>query len=465
MKTVFKKESFFSVPKKDLFAFHERPDAFSLLTRKSDNIDVISTASTLKPSDDVVRFIARFLFFKFRFGMIHTEYEPYDLFVDEQKEGLFSRWRHEHRFKEAGWIQDPASTLSDRIEFAHPLLPFFSPFVKHRLKGMFAFRHGVTAEKVHEPLYAKHPHSGARVIVTGATGLIGKRITEILRQEGVKVIAFVRNVEKAQQELEPGIECVHWDFHDPDQGDWKSKLDGADAVIHLAGTPLFKKRWTKAFKVEMEQSRVLGTRQLVDAIKASDKKPKAFVCASAVGIYGADPEVTADEDTPPGDDLLSRICINWENEVNQLEGSGVRPVRIRIGIVLSTEAGAIKEMLPLFRTGMGGVLGNPRPWINWIHLEDMARIFVMAAFNQEMNGPYNAAAPNPVQNETFAKTLAQVLRRPCLMKFPVSVMKMLIGEAGEYSSGGSKAQTSRIEKAGYRFFFDELDPALRNILC
>ncbi|MFH1999430.1 MAG: TIGR01777 family oxidoreductase [Planctomycetota bacterium] len=465
MNSTFIKESFLSVPKRDLFAFHEQPDAFSLLTRKSDNIEVISTASTLKPSSDVVRFIAHFLFFRFRFAMIHTEYEPPDLFVDEQKEGLFTRWRHEHRFIEAGWKADPATLLQDRIDFAHPLLFLFRPFVHHRLKSMFAFRHGKTAEEVHGKAKKTQGHAGTRVIVTGATGLIGKRITRILRDKGVSVTAFVRDVEKAHTKLGHDVECVHWDFHKPHEGTWKERIQGADAIIHLAGTPLFKQRWTPAFKEEMEQSRVLGTRQLVEAVKAADHKPRAFVSASAVGIYGTDPDRTVDENTGFGDDLLARICIHWENEACKLNSGGIRSAQIRIGIVLSTESGAIKEMLPLFRAGMGGIMGYPHHWINWIHLEDMARIFVMAAFNEEMHGPFNAVAPAPVQMRTFSQIFARTLRRPCLMRYPVPILKMIIGEAGEYSSGGPRADCGKLEKTGYSFFFTEIGAALTNILA
>ena len=171
-----------------------------------------------------------------------------------------------------------------------------------------------------------------------------------------------------------------------------------------------------------------------------------------------------DEDAPPADDLLARICVNWESEATRLEAHGVRGVQARIGIVLSTESGALKELLPLFRMGLGGTMGHPHTYINWVHIEDVARILVMAVFNGEMRGPYNVVAPHPVTNAEFAKAIARVLRRPALMRFPVFMLKLIIGEAGEYASGGARARADRMESAGYGFFFEQLEPALRNLL-
>jgi uncharacterized protein (TIGR01777 family) len=464
MKSVFRKASFFSVPKEELFKFHERKDAFSLLTPASANIEVESIASTLAPSDDVVRFAVKFGPARFRFENVHTVYEPSELFVDEQKKGLFAMWRHEHRFIEAGWEKRPASMLEDEITYAHPLLPAFDLFVRHRLKGLFEYRHRVTSREVHMNTKSKSKMEGEKIAVTGATGLIGKRIVEILAEKGAHVVAFVRDEKKARNILGDNVECIHWDFTRPDLGDWKRALAEADAAIHLAGTPLFKQRWTPAFKKDMEESRVLGTRMLVDAIRASERKPECFVSASAMGIYGMDPSAVVDENSKPADDLLARICVNWESEAKELDDVGVRNVQVRVGIVLSTESGALKEMLPLFRTGLGGTMGSPNHYINWIHIEDVARIFVMAVENDEMSGPYNAVAPNPVKNSEFAKAVARALKRPSLMKFPTAMLKIIIGEAGQYASGGPRAKADKILNAGYRFFFEDIDKALTNLV-
>ncbi len=464
MRARFRRESFFSVSKQELFEFHERDDAFSLLTPTSANIEVESTASTLAPSDDVVRFAVKFGPLRFRFENVHTVYQPFDLFVDEQRKGLFTQWRHEHRFREAAWDGDPASMLTDEIAYAHPLLPFFKPFVSLRLGKLFEYRHRATAAEVGGSRRSKGDEAGERVVITGATGLIGRRIVEILVEKGSRVIAFARDVDKARKLLGDRVTCVYWDFNRPEEGDWRSHLCQADAVIHLAGTPLFQRRWNDAFKREMEQSRVLGTRQLVDAISASEEKPRVFISASALGYYGADPDRVVDESASPADDLLARICVHWEDEAGKLDGHGVRVVQMRIGIVVSRESGALKELLPLFRIGIGGTMGDPRCHINWIHLEDVARMFTMALGNQEMRGPYNAAGPSPVTNAEFARGIARALGRPALMRYPVPLLRIIIGEAGEYASGGPRVPVAKIQDAGYRFFFGDLDQALAHEL-
>jgi uncharacterized protein (TIGR01777 family) len=463
MKTTFTAESFFSISKRDLFAFHERPDAFSVLTPASAGVEVLSTASTLKPSDDVVRFRAGMWFLKFPFEMVHTVYEPHDLFVDEQRRGLFSSWRHEHRFMEAGWEGAPATRLVDRITYAHPLLLFIRPFVQHRLRSLFAFRHRVTGEEVHGRRPAadtQHP----TVVITGATGLIGGRVARILTEQGVRVVALVRDVERARRRLGDAVTCVRWDFHRPEAGDWRRHLGEADGVIHLAGTPLFKQRWTASFKREMEESRVQSTRQLVEAITAAERRPRVMVSASALGLYGTDPTLVVDEDAAPANDLLARICRRWEGETLPLDDVGVRTVQIRIGIVLSARSGALKELLPMFRLGMGGTMGHAHHWFNWIHLEDVARIIVMALLDEDMRGPYNAVAPEPVQTAQFSKTLGRVLRRPSLMRYPAALLRIMLGEAGDYASGGPRALAGRIQLAGYRFFFEDLEEALNSAL-
>jgi uncharacterized protein (TIGR01777 family) len=228
---------------------------------------------------------------------------------------------------------------------------------------------------------------------------------------------------------------------------------------------LFKQRWTDGFKRKMEQSRTLGTRQLVDAIIASQRKPRVFVSASALGYYGMDPDGVVDETASPADDLLARICVNWENEARRLDAHGVRTVQMRIGIVLSTESGALKELLPLFRMGMGGTMGDPRPHINWLHIEDMARMLAMALSNEKMRGAYNAVAPNPVSNRDFAKAIARALRRPALLGFPLPVLRIILGEAGQYASGGPRVRGEKIQASGYRCFFSDLDQALSNLLA
>jgi uncharacterized protein len=464
MRRVFAKDSFFSLPAEALFEFHERPDAFKLLTPSDFAAEVHSTASTLRPSGEIVSFTKREMGLPFQFEMIHTVYEKPWLFVDEQLRGPFSTWKHEHSFLQGGWDRDPATLMRDKVTYAHPLLFAGNFAVAWPLAKLFEERHAITQRELAEAMRAPSKTRRRKIVITGATGLIGGRIAELLIEKGERVVLLVRNIEKARHRFGDQASYAEWDFHHPERGDWRAALAEAEGVIHLAGTPLFAKRWTPEFKRDMKESRTLSTRQLVEAIKASDHKPESFVCASAIGVYGPDPTLLADETSPAGDDLLADICEAWEEEARAVEEAGVRSVQMRIGVVVDRRSGALKEMMPLFWLGGGGILGAPDRWLNWIHLEDAARIFLMALYNDELSGPYNVAAPRPVTNRTFAYTLAHVLRRPCLMRYPELLIRIAIGEAATYAAGGPRVTADLIRSKGYTFFFDDLEEALRSLL-
>ncbi len=463
MTASFVQESVFSASPEELFGFHERPDAFRLLTPSWLGVEVHQTVSTLAPSDEVASFTTRFVGVPLRFEMAHTAYEPPHLFVDEQRRGLFRHWRHRHLVTAGGWQGQPDAMLRDEITFSHPLDFAMAPFVRRRLAKLFRFRHEVTRKELARQ--ASSPVLGAsRVVVSGATGLIGRHLVRVLQGRGAQVVALARDVRRAQRQLGDEVEVVHWDFHHPEEGAWQGAVDGAHSVVHLAGTPLFSQRWTAAFKREIERSRVLSTRQLVDAMERASRRPRSFVSASAVGIYGIDARRQGDEQSEHADDTLAAICTRWEAEARRAESLGIRSAQMRIGIVLSREAGALKEVLPLFRLGLGGVLGSGEPWINWIHVEDVARLFAMAVLSDEVSGPLNAVAPRPVRNETYARTLARVLGRPSLLRYPPGLLRLAIGEAGGFASGGARATADRAQALGYRFFFEDLEAALRNAL-
>ncbi len=466
MRRAFVKETFYSLSAEELFDFHERPDAFRLLTPPELKVEVHSSATTIKPSEEVVRFTIRVMGIPFKHAVVHTAYDRPRLFVDEQVQGPFTTWKHEHRLIEGGWKRDPAVLLHDRIDYSHPLLFAGNFMVTRPLNKLFDERHRITGQEIQKVLVEKRADRPPRhVVITGATGLIGARLAEVLVDKGERVTLLVRNLDKAKRRFGEEVELAQWDFTRPDEGDWKAPLAEADAVVHLAGTPLFGHRWTPEFKREMKESRTESTRQLVEAIKAQEHKPEVFLSASAVGIYGLDHTRLANEQSEPDrDDLLADICIDWEEEARRVEAAGVRSVQTRIGVVLEPSHGALKEMYPLFWTGGGGVLGRPERWINWIHLEDVIRIMHMALFNDEIQGPINVAGPHPVTNKTFAHTLAYVMNRPCLMRYPEALIRLGIGEAGKYAAGGARVSSDLIQEKGYTFFFNQLEPALRSLL-
>ncbi|MEO8230911.1 MAG: TIGR01777 family oxidoreductase [Ignavibacteriota bacterium] len=301
-----------------------------------------------------------------------------------------------------------------------------------------------------------------RIIVTGATGLIGRKLVSALIQRGDEVIIFSRDAAKAKTIISNAKDYVEWDYNKPEL--WKSKLENSDAVVHLAGTNLFSKRWNDDFKNEILKSRQLSTKNLVDAIKSCSNKPQVFISASGVGYYGNCGDIILDETSSAGNDFLADVCKVWENESKQVEDAGVRSVQIRTGLVLSTEDGALKQMLPPFKFFIGGPLGNGKQWASWLHIDDMIRIYLHAIDNTKLRGAVNAASPNPVRMKEFANTLGKVLHRPSLFPVPKFILKIVFGEAAEVVTASQRVDVQKLLSSGYKFKFDFIREALKDLL-
>ncbi len=301
-----------------------------------------------------------------------------------------------------------------------------------------------------------------RIVVTGATGLIGKKLVNVLIDRGDELIIFSRDAEKAKSIFPKSKQCVEWDYHKPDL--WKSKLENADAVIHLAGINLFSKRWNDDFKKEVLESREVSTKILVDSIKSCSNKPEVFISASGIGYYGDCGETILDEKSIKGNDFLADVCEVWESEAAKVEEAGVRSVRIRTGLVLSTEDGALKQMLPVFKFFIGGPLGNGKQWASWLHIDDIVEIYLHAIDNANLSGAVNAASPNPVRMKELAKTLGKVLNRPSLFPAPKFLLKLVVGEAAEVVTASQRIDVKKLLNSGYQFKFTESSNALENLL-
>ena len=305
-----------------------------------------------------------------------------------------------------------------------------------------------------------------KIIITGATGLIGKSICKTLLQQGKEITIFSRNPDRAMQEVAGAANYVKWDYNDPDE--WKEYLNINDAVIHLAGANLGAKRWNKAYKKLAYDSRVISTQNLVEAIAAVDEKPKAFICASAVGFYGNRGDDYLSEDEEPADNYLAKLCTDWEKEAEKVENFGVRRVSVRTGLVLSKDEGLLKQMVPAFKLFLGGYLGNGRQWFPWIHIDDIAEIYLHAIDNESagggLSGAVNAASPGIVRMKEFANVLGKVLQRPSLFPIPKFTVKLLKGELGDYVMDSQKVAVNKLLQNGYKFKFENLEKALRNIL-
>ena len=286
--------------------------------------------------------------------------------------------------------------------------------------------------------------------ITGASGFIGRRIIDIALRRGHEVVAFTRTPERAI----PGCTMRRFTL------DAAPDVSGCEAVIHLAGEPIAG-LWTAAKKRRIVESRVLGTRRIVEAIHACAEKPEVLVSGSAIGFYGDRGEEALTEDAGPGSGFLAGTAQQWETEA--LRAQGVRTVLLRTSIVLG-KGGALAAMTPAFRLGLGGPLGSGGQWMSWIHLDDIAQLALFAAENLDVRGPLNAAAPWPVRNAEFTRTLARVLRRPAFLRVPAFALRAL-GDLGRTLLASQRVLPASATAHGFGFRFPDLRPALKNVLA
>ncbi len=304
------------------------------------------------------------------------------------------------------------------------------------------------------------------IVITGATGVIGSELAHQLIAEGEQVVVFSRSPKSASSKVPGAAAYAAWNYDNSD-GEWTRYISGAKAVIHLAGKPLLETRWTEEHKVECYDSRVVGTKNLVKAIREAEKKPKALISASAIGYYGSfdncgdSPDL--DEAAAEGDDFLAKICIDWEKEALHVP-EGVRLVLLRTGIVLSTTGGMLQQMLLPFNLFLGGPVGSGAQCISWIHVDDEVAIIRKAVDDSSYKGPINLVAPRPVSMKEFAGDLGSVLSRPSLIPVPKFALQILMGEGAEYASKGGKVVPGFLQEHGYRFTHPSLREALADLV-
>ena len=295
-----------------------------------------------------------------------------------------------------------------------------------------------------------------KVLITGASGLIGSALIPRLTDAGHTVIKAVR-----RPSTSPTV--LSWD---PVAGTIDSrKLEGVDAVIHLAGAGIGDKRWTPEYKKEILDSRVLGTRLIAESIASMSTRPSVFLSGSAIGIYGSRGDEVLDESSSVTDDFLAQVCVDWEAAATPAVDAGIRTVFLRTGIVLSPNGGALKKQLPVFKMGLGGTFGSGRQWQSWISIEDEVGAIVHL-LTSSVSGPVNLTAPNPVTGKDFARTLGKVLKRPAFAKIPSFGPKALLGSelVQNLLLNGQRATPGVLQKDGYTFTHPELETALRALL-
>jgi uncharacterized protein (TIGR01777 family) len=301
------------------------------------------------------------------------------------------------------------------------------------------------------------------VTLTGATGLIGTKLVRALRDHGDTVTVLSRSPEKAQAAL--GVAAIAWD---PLAGPAPVEaLRGRDAVIHLAGEPVAQ-RWSDEVKRRICESREVGTRNLVAGLAAAGDsvptRPKALVSSSAVGYYGKHGDERIAESTAAGDDFLAGVCVAWEREADAAAALGIRVVKIRTGVVLDKNGGALKTRLPPFKLGAGGPVAGGRQYLPWIHVDDLVRLYLQAATDASWNGAYNGAAPEPVTNKAFSKALGRALHRPAVAPVPAFAIRLLYGDMAEIVTEGQRAVPEHALADGFTYKHSDLDEALADAL-
>ncbi|HTB98997.1 MAG TPA: TIGR01777 family oxidoreductase [Terracidiphilus sp.] len=293
-----------------------------------------------------------------------------------------------------------------------------------------------------------------RVVLSGASGLVGSAIRQQVVARGAEVVRLVRDAAPR-----PGR--VPWNPSASPAIPDRSALEGCGVAIHLSGASLADHKWTEAWKREMVSSRVDSTRALAIALASLERPPRVLLVASAVGIYGNRGDTVLDETSEPGSGFLADLCQKWEAATQPALDAGIRVVHLRFGVVLSAEGGALEKMLPIFRAGLGGKLGSGRQWMSWVSLEDAAAITLFAAETSSLSGPVNVTAPNPITNADFTRILARRLHRPALLAVPAFALRLAYGQmADEALLASTRVVSARLESAGFQFAHNTVTRAL-----
>jgi uncharacterized protein (TIGR01777 family) len=366
---------------------------------------------------------------------VHTALEDGRSFTDRQESGPFARWEHVHRMLPDG---EERSILEDEVRYALPLGPLgrlgAAP-VRDRLESLFAYRHAITAADVtrHTELRGLPLSIG----ITGSHGLIGDALAHFLTAGGHTVLRLGR-------------------------GEEAGRVDGLDAVVNLAGASVGDGRWTAARKREIRESRVRTTGAVVAGIVRARRRPAVLINGSAMGYYGDRGNAPIDESSPRGTGFLAEVVEAWEGATRPAEEAGVRVVKLRTGVVLTPDGGALAKMLPIFRAGAGGKIGSGKQVFSWISLEDVIGAIHFALRTPSLHGVANVTAPEPVTNAGFTHVLGRVLRRPTVATVPAPVIRVLFGEMGQESVlSGSNVIPRALLDAGFRFRWPGLEDALR----
>ncbi len=450
--TIFEQVLELPVTVKALYEWHARPGAFQRLSppwvsvrvtaRQGQGIDAGNWLK-MKMGLSPLPWLAR-----------HRAEIPGQIFIDLQARGPFAYWQHQHLFE----ALPDGCRLCDRVEYHLPLAPLSNlaqPMIATELERMFAYRHRVTASDLLTHQTYLKGQKPMKILISGANGLIGSILKPFLRTGGHTVYQLERQSSSDPQSI----------FWQPRSGEIElEKLEGLDAVIHLAGESVMG-RWTPEKKERILKSRVEGTRLLVDSLAQLKQPPKVLICSSAVGYYGDRGAERLSETAPAGEGFLAEVCQAWEAEAARAADYGIRTIMARTGIVLSGQGGALATMLPPFQLGLGGKLGSGQQYMSWISIDDMIRAFYHCLYTESLSGPVNFVAPSPLQNSRFTESLARVLHRPAWFQVPKFALDLVMGKsADEMLLASTRVEPAQLVSSGFIFQYPDLDSALRHEL-
>lgn len=456
----FVQRSLMPASAEDLLAWHARPGAFERLLPPWERIEIRQPTRSLA-NGDRAELVIRIGLLRQRMVAEHHALPDGIGFRDVQVVGPFAKWEHSHRMLPA----DPsksASWLEDRIHYDVPFgtigRAILGRSIRQSIERTFAYRHRITAADLaaHQTAREKQGTQTMNILVTGSTGLVGSAVVPFLTTGGHRVVRLVRGTARGPDEVEWNPQAGTIDV---------AKLEGLDAVVHLAGENIATSRWNAAKKARIRDSRVNGTRVLSEALAKLSRKPRVLVCASAIGYYGDRGADVMTETSPPGSSFLSNVCRDWEAACEPARQAGIRVVNLRTGVVLTPRGGALAKMLLPFKLCVGGVVGSGRQYWSWIALDDVVGAIHHAITHDELSGTVNAVSPEPSTNRDFTKTLGRVLSRPTIAPLPAFMVKLLMGEMGEeLLLASTRVVPNRLQDSGYQFRCPTLDGALRHLL-
>ena len=442
-------------PRPEVFDWFERKGSFRRLMPPWEVAEEVRADETL---EDGAQRIFRFPMGPIKMTWVaeHLGYQPPEKFEDIMKKGPFRSWHHVHRFIE----KDGGTVVHDEVDYKLPMgvlgRIFGSRNVRNRLNRMFRARENRLIRDLERHSDFKHLDR-KRILLAGASGLIGKQLAAFLDTGGHEIWRLVRRTPVAGQNE------IEWD---PSKGTIdNSAIEGFDIVIHLGGAGIGDRRWTKSRMILIEKSRTESTGLLARTLASLKEKPEVFLVASAIGWYGNRGDEILDEKSEAGTGFLPETCLAWEASADAARQAGIRTIHARTGVVLDASGGALEKMLLPAKMGAGGPIGFGRQWFSWISMDDQIYALHHLVMSTNTEGAYNITSPEPLQQKNFAKALGRVLRRPAFMPTPPFAIWFLYGKMGvALTTESQRVMPTRLTEEGYRFQHQDAESALRDAL-